>query len=167
MSLSTNTNDKEAGREFEDQYSGLASQASSLGRFWRQFRRSRTAVVGLVVAVLLILVASFAPYLTPYDPIQVDYDNIMVPPSTEHLLGTDWMGRDLLSRLIAGSRLSLSVGIIAVAIGLTGGGILGILAGFYPELTISSCGSLTSCSLSPACCSRLPSWLRWDPDCRM
>jgi len=118
----------------EDQEAGLARQHGTMERFWRQFRRRKLNVVGLVVAIGLVLLAIFAPYITPYDPLETDYSNILGAPDLRHPLGTDWMGRDLLSRLIAGSRLSLSVGIIAVMIGLTGGGLLGLLAGFYPEL---------------------------------
>jgi len=120
--------------EMEDQQAGLAQQHSTFVRFWRQFRKRGTNIAGLVVAICLVLLAIYAPYITPYDPLETDYSNILGPPNLKHPLGTDWMGRDLLSRLIAGSRLSLSVGIIAVLIGLLGGGLLGILAGFYPHL---------------------------------
>jgi peptide/nickel transport system permease protein len=75
--------------------------------------------------------AILAPFVAPYDPIAVDLDSKLVPPSAGHLMGTDQSGRDILSRVIWGSRVSLEIGILAVAIGLAGGVTLGTIAGYY------------------------------------
>ncbi len=96
----------------------------------REFLANRAAVVGLGVLVLLTAVAAFAPVLAPYDPTRVDVVAKLRPPSAEHLLGTDQFGRDVLSRLLYGSRLTFFYAFIAV--GLAGGvGVtLGALAGY-------------------------------------
>ncbi len=96
------------------------------------FRRSRVASVGLFIVLIMVLVALLAPYLAPHDPVAVDLSIRRIPPGSEgHLLGTDHMGRDLLSRIIWGSRVSLQVGIVAVGIGIFAGTTLGLIAGFY------------------------------------
>lgn len=89
------------------------------------------AVAGLLIVGLLCLVAPFAPWLAPYNPQAIDTWHILEPPSKAHLLGTDPLGRDCLSRLIYGARISLLVGIVAVGIATVIGTILGALAGFY------------------------------------
>ncbi len=95
----------------------------------RRFFRNRGATLGLVILLLLIATAIFAPYLAPYDPFEVR-PNRLEPPSSEHLLGTDRLGRDLLSMLIHGSRISLQVGLVAVGIAMIIGTMLGLLAGY-------------------------------------
>lgn len=85
---------------------------------------------GASVIVLLVLVAVFAPLVAPYDPYAPDMQNSLAPPSADHWLGTDALGRDTLSRLIYGSRTSLVVGLSAVAAALILGGLLGTAAGF-------------------------------------
>ena len=101
---------------------------------WRRFRRvffARGAVMaGLIILVLLFIVAIFAPYIAPYDPYIPGVAPSLAPPSTQHWLGADLLGRDTLSRLIYGSRTALEVGFIAVAIGSIIGITLGIVAGF-------------------------------------
>jgi len=89
------------------------------------------AVAGLLIVGLLCLVALSAPWLAPYDPQAIDTWHILESPSSAHLLGTDPLGRDCLSRLIYGARISLMVGIVAVGIATVIGTILGALAGFY------------------------------------
>jgi peptide/nickel transport system permease protein len=89
------------------------------------------AVVGFLIVGLLCLVALSAPWLAPYDPQAIDTWHILESPSKAHLLGTDPLGRDCLSRLIYGARISLLVGIVAVGIATVIGTILGALAGFY------------------------------------
>jgi len=98
---------------------------------WREIRRSKMAVVGLIITSILVLVALFAPLLAPSDPRKTDLEAITRPPSSEHPLGTDDMGRDIASRIIYGSRISLSVGIVAEAISLAIGLTIGALAGYY------------------------------------
>jgi len=89
------------------------------------------ALVGLVVITILVLVALLAPLISPSDPKKTDLDAITLPPSKEHILGTDALGRDIASRIIHGSRISLSVGIVAEAISLAIGLTVGAIAGYY------------------------------------
>ncbi len=98
---------------------------------WREIRRSKMAVAGLIVTVLLIFVALSAPVISPGDPKKTNLDAITLPPSRENILGTDDLGRDIASRIIYGSRISLSVGIVAEAISLAIGITIGALAGYY------------------------------------
>ena len=85
---------------------------------------------GAVIIIIMVLVAIFAPLIAPYDPNVPDLRDSLAPPSADHLLGTDQIGRDTLSRLIYGSRTSLAVGLSAVAAALVLGGLLGTVAGF-------------------------------------
>src|SRR3970040_35673 len=86
--------------------------------FWRTFSRNQLACVGGVVVALLVLMAVFAPVLAPYDPYRIHPDGtkILRPPSRVHLLGTDQIGRDVLSRILYGARVSLAVGFVSVGI---------------------------------------------------
>ena len=104
---------------------------SQLGEVWRRLRRNKAAVLGMSVIVVLFVVAIFAPLLAPYDPNKIDMKVRLQASSPEHLLGTDNFGRDILSRIIYGSRISLYVGFVAVGIGAIFGGILGAIGGFY------------------------------------
>ncbi len=97
----------------------------------RRLRRNRAAMIGLVVVGLLALLALFAPLVAPADPISQDLDARLLPPSRQHWLGTDDLGRDLLSRIIYGGRTSLTVGIVSVGIALAVGTVLGLAGGFY------------------------------------
>ena len=85
--------------------------------------------IGLIIVLLLFAVAIFAPYLAPYDPTMINVKNVLLPPSSKYFLGTDELGRDVLSRLIYASRISIKVGFIAVAISAVIGTILGVIAG--------------------------------------
>ena len=87
-------------------------------------------VVGLVIIVALIIIAIFAPWIAPHDPYKMDLGNILLPPSSEHLLGTDPLGRDTLSRIIYGSRTSLLVGLGATSASGVVGIFLGLLAAY-------------------------------------
>jgi peptide/nickel transport system permease protein len=97
-------------------------------------RRNPRILVGGAIIALLLLVAIAAPLVAPYDPKLVDVTTALLPPSVEHLLGTDDLGRDVLSRVIWGSRISLSVGLIAVSIGFFVGVSLGLVAGYVGGL---------------------------------
>ncbi len=98
---------------------------------WRRLRRNKAALVGMSVVVLLVVVAVLAPVLAPYDPNQTNMTQRLKGPSSAHPLGTDNFGRDMLSRIIYGSRISLYVGFVAVGIGAVFGGILGAIGGYY------------------------------------
>ncbi|MBV9168994.1 MAG: ABC transporter permease [Chloroflexi bacterium] len=93
-------------------------------------RRNPRLVIGGTLVVLLVLVALFAPLFTRYDPTVGDVSNSLMPPSSAHWLGTDDLGRDVLSRVIYGSRVSLSVAVISVGIGLCIGVSVGLIAGY-------------------------------------
>ncbi len=96
----------------------------------RLFKHPLGALGGSIV-LLLVLLAFLAPYVAPYDPLAIDVNHVLTPPSLLHPCGTDLLGRDVLSRLIYGARISLEVGILAVGISLAIGVLLGALAGYY------------------------------------
>ena len=107
-----------------------------LREFWRYFSENHGAVAGLVLFVALVLVALAAPIFAPFDPDQQFRDALLVPPLTQgaegmFLLGTDALGRDILSRLIFGARFSLFIGVVVVSVSLIGGVIIGMFAGFF------------------------------------
>jgi oligopeptide/dipeptide ABC transporter ATP-binding protein len=100
---------------------------------WRRFARHRMGVIGAAMLAVALIVAVFAPFIAPYDPyenVPVTITDIYQPPSPEHLLGTDDGGKDVLSSLIYGARVSLLVGFSAAAIALVIGGLVGIVAGY-------------------------------------
>jgi len=93
-------------------------------------RRNPRMIIGGALVLMWLFLAAFAPWVAPYDPIKVDVSNALIPPNWTHLLGTDDLGRDVLSRVIWGSRVSLSVGVISVSIGFLFGVTLGLAAGY-------------------------------------
>jgi peptide/nickel transport system permease protein len=99
--------------------------------FWARFRRNKLAISGLILVGGLFLVSLLAYYLAPYDPGRIDLKQVLMPPSAQHWLGTDTLGRDVLSRIIYGSRVSLKVGFVAVGLATLIGLIVGASAGFY------------------------------------
>ncbi|MBL8338533.1 MAG: ABC transporter permease [Rhodoferax sp.] len=99
-------------------------------RAWRRLRRRRGAMLGLVVVLLFVVLAVFAPWIAPQDPIATSWGAIRKAPSAEHWLGTDEIGRDVLSRVIWGTRASLLAGMASVSISLLLGVPIGLLAGF-------------------------------------
>ena len=101
------------------------------GDFSRRFLRNRVAVAGLVVVLALFVLALSASTIAPYPPDEIDTANILSPPSRHHLLGTDVLGRDVLSRILYGAGVSLSVGFVAVSISSMIGIMLGAVAGYY------------------------------------
>lgn len=103
----------------------------SYWRTWRQFKKNRLAMMGLYFVAGLFLIAIFAQWLAPYQPNAYNLDTILHAPSWSHPFGTDEQGRDILSRILYGARISLSVGFVAVSIYVAIGIILGALAGYY------------------------------------
>lgn len=99
--------------------------------FSRRLGRRKAAVLGLAVLGLIGVVALLAPALAPYDPLKIDPAGALSPPTLQHPLGTDQYGRDILSRVMVGARLSLMTGLGAVAIALTAGVILGLISGVF------------------------------------
>ncbi len=106
--------------------------------YWRRFRRNPLALLGMGIIIFFSLVAIFAPLISPYPPDKINLEEILRPPSLKHPLGTDSLGRDLLSRVIWGTRVSLAVGFVAVGISVligTGWGLVsGYLGGKVDEL---------------------------------
>ncbi len=98
--------------------------------FLRRLSRKPGAFLGLVAIVAFVVVAILAPLLAPFDPTRVIYTAIQQPPTAAHWLGTDDLGRDILSRVIFGARISMQVGVVAVGIALLAGTLLGLFAGF-------------------------------------
>ena len=96
-----------------------------------RLRRNRLAVFGLVIMLLLVVVAVFAPWIAPYDYAAQNLSDAFEPPCAKYWLGTDDFGRDILSRLINGARISLQVGLFAVWLSMCVGGVLGAIAGYY------------------------------------
>src|SRR4030043_1217110 len=99
--------------------------------FWKYFKRSRLAVGGLLMILLIFLVAGSASLIAPYDPGKTNVSLKLKPPSFQNFLGTDQLGRDVFSRMLHGSRISLSVGFVAVAISIFIGILVGAMAGDY------------------------------------
>jgi peptide/nickel transport system permease protein len=97
----------------------------------RRLRRNRGAIAGLYLVVALVVVALFAGRVAPYDPVKINPDSALQAPGRQFLLGTDTLGRDILSRLVHGARISLRVGLVSVGIAAALGTTLGLFAGYY------------------------------------
>ena len=95
------------------------------------FKKNKLALISLIFILLVIISALFAPYISPYNPDKINVNAILQPPNPAHLLGTDQLGRDILSRLIYGGRISIEVGFIAVSLSLFIGIFMGAYAGYY------------------------------------
>lgn len=102
-----------------------------LAETWKRLRRQRLALVGGGVLILLVFVALLAPLLAPQDPLAQDLYGRLQAPSLEHPFGTDDFGRDILSRIIYGARISLRIGLVAITAALAVGTVLGLLAGYW------------------------------------
>jgi dipeptide transport system permease protein len=113
---------------------------SPLADFFGQFRRNRGAVIGLAIMVVVVLAALFAPWVSPHDPLSQDRGHMLAPPAWTaagqwtYLLGTDEVGRDILSRLIHGARMSLLIGVTSVLMALVPGVALGLASAFFPKI---------------------------------
>ena len=106
-------------------------KVSEWRRFFRVFFSRRIVILGILILLILVFTAIFAPWLAPYDPYKQDLTNILKKPSKTHLLGTDAIGRDTLSRVIYGSRTALIVGFVSVSISASIGITLGLIAGYF------------------------------------
>jgi len=109
-------------------------QLPTVGRLrtagWVRLGRNRLGLVGAVIILTVVVIAIAAPVVAPYDPASQAFRRLL-PPSGEHLMGTDELGRDTFSRIVFGARVSLQVGVLAVVIGLALGTFIGVLAGYY------------------------------------
>ena len=108
-----------------------AKKRSRVAETWRRLKKNKVAMVSLAVLIAIILVSVLAPIIAPYDYAETDKQNTLAGPSKNHWLGTDRLGRDILSRLIWGGRQSLQMGIIAVLIAAVVGVIIGSIAGYF------------------------------------
>ena len=99
--------------------------------FWDMFYKNKLALTGCGIVILLFAVSLMAPVIAPYDPGAIDLKNVLAPPSSGHWFGTDQLGRDVLSRMIWGARISLKVGFVATGLAILIGMILGAVAGYY------------------------------------
>lgn len=115
-------------RQGEERYRSL------WGDVWRQFRRHKGAMVGLVLLALIVIGSFIGPYFWPKDPFAIDTSLANLPPSLENPFGTDNLGRDTLARVMVGGRISLAVGITAMLLGVFIGTAIGILAGYFKWL---------------------------------
>jgi peptide/nickel transport system permease protein len=106
-------------------------RVGELRRFARVFFGRGVVTFGVIVVIVFLLTAAFAPLLAPYDPYKQNLGQGLLPPGKAHLLGTDNLGRDMLSRIIFGTRYSLMVGIVALSIAAVIGMFLGLLAGYF------------------------------------
>ena len=102
--------------------------------FWPRLRRNRLALFGGSIVLLLFIVSLLAPLISPYDPSAINAWKVLAPPSWQHWFGTDELGRDVLSRVLYGSRVSLKVGFVAVGIAVSIGTIVGLVSGYYSGL---------------------------------
>ena len=125
--------------ETEDDFQVLDEEmlppVNEVKRFFKVFFKRKVVVVGAVLVVLILFVAVFADFIAPYGSNEQDLFNVLQPPSKEFLLGTDTLGRDLLSRIIHGTRIALSVGVSTVIISALIGTLLGLVAGYFEGLT--------------------------------
>lgn len=104
------------------------------GRLWLALAQNRLAWIGLALLALIVLVAALAPWLAPYDPLEQNIAARLEPPSSEYWLGTDSYGRDVLSRLIYGARVSLFVGFAAILVAMLAGTTIGVISGYVGGL---------------------------------
>jgi peptide/nickel transport system permease protein len=100
-------------------------------RHWNKFKKRKINFVALAIIVFLVIIAIFAPNFSPYEPLAQDYENILLPPSRSHIFGTDNLGRDIFSRVIYGSRITVQIGLFASILASSLGLIQGLIAGYF------------------------------------
>src|SRR5690625_1126522 len=102
-----------------------------MGIFWRKFRKNYVAVLGFTIILIIILTALFAQWIAPFDPYEMNPDRMLEPPGKTYWFGTDQFGRDIFSRVLYGSQISLKVGFISVGLSLVVGTVVVVVAGYY------------------------------------
>ena len=125
-----NTEIMESTDDFKVLEEELLPPVNEFKRFIRVFFRRKVVIVGFALVVIILFVAIFADVIAPYDPYRQNLQNVLQPPSAQHLLGTDALGRDLLSRIMHGSRIALISGVVTVLISASIGTVIGVTAGF-------------------------------------
>ncbi len=123
-------------------------QAGPWVRAWSKLARNRMALVGLIAILFFIFIAIFAPWVSPYDPLEASWSAIRKAPSMEHWFGTDELGRDVLSRVIWGARASLLAGIVSVLISLLLGVVIGMVAGYFGGMVDAVISRMTDAFLA-------------------
>jgi peptide/nickel transport system permease protein len=122
-------------RAISTEFTEAPPRINEFRRIIRVLVEHKVAIFGLVIILATVIVAIFAPLLAPYDPYKPDLDNPLVQPSRAHLLGTDALGRDTLSRIIYGTRTSLLIGLMAISLAAAMGMALGLVAGYFSGIT--------------------------------
>ena len=111
----------------------MSAQRSTFAEIFASLRKDPLGMAGLVIVVLILLATIFASLLAPHDPLEVDVHNRLSSPSWQHWLGTDQLGRDVLSRVLYGGRVALKVSLVAISVSMAIGLLLGMMAGFGPK----------------------------------
>lgn len=111
----------------------MSARAGFFAEIFAGLRKDKLGMTGLIIVVLMLLLAVFAATLAPHDPLEVDVYNRLASPTLQHWLGTDQLGRDVLSRVLYGGRVALKVALIAISVSMAVGLLLGMLAGFGPR----------------------------------
>lgn len=117
-------------QDYENMEAEIADTDSLLDKMKSMIKSNKLAAVSLVIIILFCLCAIFAPFVAPHDPALQNYENVRAYPSRDHPLGTDELGRDVLSRIIYGARISLVIGLVPTTISMIIGTVLGLMAGF-------------------------------------
>ena len=133
--ISLNNGQPAPGDDFEVLGEEMLPPVNEFKRFFKVFFQRKVVIAGSVIVVLILLVTAFADLIAPYGYNEQNYYNVLQPPSGEHLLGTDALGRDMLSRIIYGTRIALSVGVSTVLVSAFIGTLLGLIAGYFEGIT--------------------------------
>lgn len=129
------TTGKKAERGAANQLAWREVAAEGLWQIaWRQLRHNVTGMAGLIGLLLIALMTVTAPWISPYEPTEMDFQSVKQPPGSAHLFGTDDLGRDVLSRVMWGGRESIRVGFIAISLAMAGGVLVGTISGYYGGL---------------------------------
>lgn len=126
----------------------MLPRVNEFRRFIRVFFSRKVVIFGFVIILLLLITAIFAPYLAPYDPYEQDLNHVLQAPSLSHLLGTDSIGRDTFSRIIFGSRITIMIGVVTVAVSASIGTVIGLIAGYFGKWTHNIIMRLTDAIMS-------------------
>jgi peptide/nickel transport system permease protein len=111
----------------------MSTRPGFFAETFADLRKDRLGMLGLIIISLILLATVFASSLAPYDPLEVDVYNRLASPTWQHWLGTDQLGRDVLSRVLFGGRIALKVALLAISVSMAAGLVLGMLAGFGPR----------------------------------
>lgn len=126
---------EELKKEYEDREAEFLDSESTWDKIISMIKTNKLAALSLIIIFVFCLCAVFAPLVAPHDPAFQNYEKVRVKPSREHLLGTDELGRDILSRIIYGARISIVIGLVPTTISMIIGTVLGLLAGFMGKKT--------------------------------